>query len=105
MYGRFGEKATLALKHLAQLPEIAAGRTWDGNVQTLEAFVGIKRTAAMPRLQELTGLDPSAATRMLWETYHPQLYVWIPFAAVGVISAIALGIFGQMAKRWADMNA
>lgn len=105
VYGRFGEKATLALKHLAQLPEIAAGRIWDGNVHTLEAFVGIKRTAAMPRLQELTGLDPSAATRMLWDTYHPQLYVWIPFAAVGVISAVALYVFGQMAKRWKDMNA
>jgi hypothetical protein len=31
--------------------------------------------------------------------------VWLPFAAVGVVSAIALVIFAQMAKRWKDMNA
>jgi len=45
------------------------------------------------------------ATRLLWDLYHPQYYVWIPFAAIGVIAAIALAIFGQRAKRWADMNA
>jgi hypothetical protein len=42
---------------------------------------------------------------LLWETYHPQYKVWIPFASIGVLAAIALGIFGQMAKRWKDMNA
>jgi hypothetical protein len=44
-------------------------------------------------------------TRMLWDTYDPQYKVWLPFAAIGVLATIALGIFGQMAKRWADMNA
>jgi len=44
-------------------------------------------------------------TQLLWDTYNPQYYTWIPFAAVGVLAAIALAIFGQMAKRWSDMNA
>jgi hypothetical protein len=45
------------------------------------------------------------ATKLLWDKYHPQYKVWIPFAIIGVIATIALGIFGQMAKRWKDMNA
>ena len=45
------------------------------------------------------------ATELLWTRYHPQYYVWIPFAAIGVAAIIALAIFGQMAKRWKDMNA
>ncbi len=44
-------------------------------------------------------------TQLLWDTYTPQYFVWLPFAAIGVLATIALGIFGQMAKRWADMNA
>jgi MFS family permease len=45
------------------------------------------------------------ATSLLWDAYKPQYRVWIPFAAIGVGATIALGIFGQMAKRWKDMNA
>jgi len=48
---------------------------------------------------------PSAMTRLLWDEYFPQYKVWIPFATIGVLAAIALAIFGQMAKRWTDMNA
>ncbi len=48
---------------------------------------------------------PNTTTRILWDIYSPQYHVWIPFAAIGVLAAIALAIFGQMAKRWADMNA
>lgn len=105
VYGRFGEKATLALKYLAQKTELASGRTWNGDILTLEEFVGVKRVDAMTKLQEVTGLDPSAATRLLWDTYDPQYAVWLPFAAIGVASAIGLAIFGQMAKRWKDMDA
>ena len=50
-------------------------------------------------------LETCAPFRLLWETYHPQYWVWLPFAAIGVIAAVALGIFGRMARRWADMNA
>ncbi len=44
-------------------------------------------------------------TQLLWKQYHPQYKVWIPFASIGVIAAIALYIFGRLAKRWSDMNA
>ena len=46
-----------------------------------------------------------AATKLLWNNYHPQYRVWLPFAAIGVLATIALGVFGQMAKRWKDMDA
>ena len=59
----------------------------------------------MGALQKATGLDAAHASQLLWDTYHPHLYTWLPFAAIGVASAIALAIFGQMAKRWSDMNA
>jgi MFS family permease len=45
------------------------------------------------------------ATQTLWKVYNPQYKVWIPFSAIGLVAAIALAIFGQMAKRWKDMNA
>ncbi len=45
------------------------------------------------------------ATQMLWDKYHPNRNVWLPIVAVGIVATIALGIFGQMAKRWKDMNA
>ncbi len=105
VYGHFGEKATLALKYLAERTPFGAGKGWNGSVATLEGALGVKRSAAMATLQEVTGLDPEAATRLLWETYHPQYSVWLPFAAIGVVATIALAIFGQMAKRWKDMDA
>jgi hypothetical protein len=37
--------------------------------------------------------------------HQPQYAVWTPIVAIGVIATVALGIFGQMAKRWKDMNA
>lgn len=105
VYGHYGEKAVLALKYLAEKTPLGQGSGWDGKVASLEAALGIKRTEAMLKLQEATGLDASAATQLLWDTYHPNVKVWVPFAAVGVISAVALWVFGQKAKRWSDMNA
>ncbi len=46
-----------------------------------------------------------AATQMLWDEYDPNRKVWLPIVAIGIIATIALGVFGQMAKRWKDMNA
>ncbi len=105
VYGHFGEKAVLALKYLAQQTPFGADRAWNGDVATLESSLGVTRPQAMLKLQEVTGLDASAATRLLWDTYSPQLRVWIPFACIGVLAAIALWIFGRMARRWADMDA
>ncbi|HNQ22065.1 MAG TPA: MFS transporter [Phycisphaerae bacterium] len=105
VYGRFGEKATLALRYIAENFPQTLHLGWNGQVGTLVESVGVPRTEAFARLQALTGLDAQAATELLWTTYSPHLYVWIPFAAIGVVAAVALAIFGQMAKRWADMNA
>ena len=105
VYGHFGEKAVLALRYLAEKTPLGNDLKWNGDVATLETLLGIKRTAAMAKLTEVTGLDPGAATRLLWDTYSPQYHVWLPFAAIGILSAIALWIFGRMAKRWNDLNA
>jgi dipeptide/tripeptide permease len=104
VYGNYGEKAVLALRYLAEKTPFGAGKGWNGEVATLETALGIKRTEAMVKLQEITGMDAVTSTRMLWDTYHPH-YVWIPFAAIGVLAAIALYVFGQKAKKWSDMNA
>jgi proton-dependent oligopeptide transporter, POT family len=104
LYGRWGEKAVLALRYLAEKTPWGVAKHWNGNVATLETTLGVPRTDAMQKLQEITGMDPAAATQMLWNTYSPQR-VWIPFLAIGVLAAVGLWIFGQRAKRWKDMNA
>jgi MFS family permease len=105
LYGHYGEKATLALKYLASRTPLGEGKGWDGSVATLETTLGVTRVEAFARLQEVTGLDATAATRLLWDTYSPQYAVWLPFAAIGITAFVALAIFGQMARRWSDMNA
>lgn len=105
VYGHYGEKAVLALKYLAEKTPFGAGKSWNGDVSTLETVLGVTRPEAMLKLQEVTGLDAVSATRLLWNTYHPNTKVWIPFAAIGIVSAVALWIFGRMARRWSDMNA
>lgn len=105
VYGNFGEKAVLALRYLAEKTPFGADKGWTGDVSTLETVLGVKRMEAMTKLQEVTGLDSVAATEMLWNTYHPHLYVWIPFAAIGVVATVALWIFGRMARKWKDMDA
>lgn len=105
LYGRCGEKATLALKYLMERTPFGKDRSWDGSVSSLEEASGVPRTQAFVKLQEVLGVDGVEATRILWDTYNPQYKVWLPFAAIGVGAAVALGVFGQLAKRWKDMNA
>lgn len=105
LYGNYGEKATLALKYLCQHTDYLAGKIWDGKVSSLETITGIPRTEAMRILAEYTGMDHLTATRTLWELYHPQYHVWIPFASIGLLAIISLIIFSHMAKKWSDMNA
>ncbi len=104
VYGRFGEKAVLALRYLAEKTPFGQGKLWNGELATLEATLGVHRPEAMAKLQEVTGLDPVAVTQLLWNTYHPH-YIWIPFACIGVLAALALWVFGRMARRWNDMDA
>lgn len=105
IYGHYGEKATLALKYLLERTPFGQERNWDGRITSLENAAGIPRTEAFAKLQEVVGLDGMQATKLLWDTYQPQYAVWIPFATIGVVAAIALAVFGQLAKRWKDMNA
>ncbi|OGR03585.1 MAG: hypothetical protein A2284_10895 [Deltaproteobacteria bacterium RIFOXYA12_FULL_61_11] len=105
VYGHFGEKAVLALRYLAEKTPFGQGKAWNGDITTLEATLGVSRMEAMVKFQEVTGLDAVASTQLLWDTYSPQFSVWLPFAAIGIASAIALAVFGQYAKRWSDMNA
>ncbi|MBM3321218.1 MAG: MFS transporter [Candidatus Eisenbacteria bacterium] len=105
LYGHYGEKATLALRYIAEKKLLGEDKAWDGSIRTLEATLGVSRTEAVARLQELTGMDAVEVTRMLWAEYHPQYYVWIPFAMIGLGAIVALVIFSQMAKRWKDMDA
>ncbi len=105
IYARVGEKATLALKYLMEETPFGEGKIWDGSIHTLEDAADVSRTEAFAKLQEVLGVDGPTATKLLWDTYDPQYHTWIPFAAIGVAAAIALAIYGKMAKRWSDMNA
>lgn len=104
IYGNVGEKATLALRFIAEKKGVA-WRPFFDSVSELEATLGISRNEAMPALEKLLGCSAEEATTLLWNTYAPNLTVWLPFAAIGVLSAIALVIFSRLAKRWKDMNA
>ena len=103
LYGNYGDKSVVAQKYLAQ--HLGGDADWNGKLETLDVAAGVERTEAFAKVQELTGLDPIAATTLLWDTYSPQYTVWIPFAVIGVFATVALVVFGHMAKRWKDMDA
>ena len=105
LYQNFGEKATLALRYLAEHTPLGQGKVWDGRTEHLTALLGVTREQAFEKLQSVLGKSGPEVTRLLWDTYHPQYHVWIPFATIGAIAMIALAIFGRMARRWSDMNA
>ncbi len=105
LYGHYGDKAVLAQKYLLEHTPLGTGKSWDGDPDKLGELIGVERTGAMATLQEHLNVDAVAATQLLWETYTPQLYVWIPIAAIGAIAVVALLIFNLMARRWSDMNA
>jgi len=104
-YGNFGEKAVLAQKWLAENADHMKDTIWDGKVSSLDAATGILRPDAFSKMQEVSGLDASAATQLLWDTYQPGPHVWFPFAAIGVVAIIALVVFARMARKWKDMDA
>ena len=104
-YGNFGEKAVLAQKYLAEHTEFLGGRSWDGGIGSLDATLGVARTDAFVKMQEVTGLDAVQATELLWTTYSPGTKVWLPFAGIGIAAIIALVVFARLARRWQDMDA
>jgi len=104
-YGNFGEKAVLAQKYLAEHTDFTGGKIWDGKVSSLDSLLDVARTDAFVKMCEVTGLDATACTELLWNTYNPQYKVWIPFAGIGVFAIFALVIYARLAQRWNDMNA
>lgn len=103
-YGAHGEKATLALRYLAEKTTYPkTGAAWDGDVDHLAAFVGVDRKDAFATLVKVTGEDASAVNRMLWSTYHPYT-IWYVFAAVGLCSLAGMLVFSRMSRRWKDMD-
>jgi len=103
LYGSTGEKATLALRYLAEKTEHHGPGAWDGNTDTLAAYVGVERKAAVAELVRVLGQDAHQVNRLLWDTYHPY-QVWYPFAIIGFCSLIGMIVFSQVSKRWKDMD-
>jgi MFS family permease len=104
LYEHYGEKATMALRYLIEHTVMGQGKAWDGRVDHLTDALGVTRAEAFVKLQTVLGESGSETTRLLWNTYHPEYYVWIPFAIIGILAMVALAIFGRMARRWSDMN-
>jgi hypothetical protein len=104
-YGNYGEKAVLAQKYLAEHTDFLQGKVWDGQVSNLDTVLGLERTEAFAKLCQVTGKTATEATDLLWQTYNPQYWVWLPFAGIGVAAIIALVVFARLARRWKDMDA
>lgn len=97
-HARLAENQTL-------IQDALAAKDWSAHPEQARRLLQLGAFEAQARAAaevNRAGLD---VTRLLWDKYAPQYWVWIPFAAIGVLATIALGIFGQMAKRWKDMNA
>jgi dipeptide/tripeptide permease len=103
VYGKHGEKATLALEYLAEKTSHHGPGTWDGKSESLQSFVGVDRKEAVATLMKELGQDAGATNQLLWDTYHPYT-VWYVFAAVGFCSLIGMLVFSQVSKRWKDLD-
>ncbi|MCH7807838.1 MAG: MFS transporter [Planctomycetes bacterium] len=85
--------------------KVLDAKDWRAAPEHAGRVLGLNPWEATALVSAELNRSPIVATKMLWDTYNPQYHVWLPFAAVGVFATIALAIFGQMAKRWDDMNA
>lgn len=83
VYDKMGDKANLAVHYLSEKYQM----------------INVDRTEAFRKLQEVTGLDPSAATQLLWDAYHPYK-LWYQFAAVGIASAIGMIFYARWVKKY-----
>lgn len=105
LYARYGEKAMLAQRYLAEHDTELLGHsiTWNGDPLALTEATGVAREDAFAQLCTALGQDGSTVTELLWNTYDPWV-VWLPFAAIGCCSILGLYLFAQAAKKWSDMN-
>jgi dipeptide/tripeptide permease len=102
-YGANGEKATLALRYLAEKTDRHAPGTWDGDLKTLEAFVGVGRKESVKTLVNVLGQDATQVNQLLWDTYKPYT-IWYVFTGVALCSLIGMIVYSQLSKRWKEMN-
>ena len=102
-YGTHGEKAILSLRYLAEKTDHHAAGVWDGDVDHLAEFTGVKRTAAFETLTQVLGRDASGVTDLLWTTYHPY-EVWYWFSGIGLLSFAGVLAFARVSKRWKDLD-
>ncbi|MBN1513035.1 MAG: MFS transporter [Phycisphaerae bacterium] len=104
-----GSASGIPFVRLAGKPEIIraafANKDWSRSPEQAARLLRLNPFEARARAAAEINDAANTTTGLLWTTYDPQYKVWIPFAAIGVVAMIALAIFGQMAKRWADMNA
>lgn len=84
IYDTQGDKANLALRYLKEHQNMATG---------------VERTTAMETLQKTLNLDPNAATRLLWDAYHPW-QLWIPFALIGIASAVGIFFYARWVRQY-----
>ncbi len=83
VYDSMGDKANLAVRYLSEKFNL----------------LDVDRTVAFKKLQEVTNLDPQAATNLLWEAYHPYK-LWYQFAAIGIAAAIAMIFYARWVKKY-----
>jgi hypothetical protein len=55
---------------------------------------------AFPKLVQLTGEDPHALTRLLHEQHHVGT-TWFIFAAVGLVAAVMIAMYGRWVRKLA----
>ncbi|MFC2129846.1 MFS transporter [Bacteroidota bacterium] len=79
IYQYYGEKASLALRFLAEKYEMSNGV----NLQN-----------SMLKLQEVSGLNANEATQLLWDVYQPYV-LWYPFIIIGVIAVAGLFFYSK----------
>ncbi len=87
------------------IQDALAAKDWTRNADHARWLLRMSVPEAQARASVELKNNSLATTNLLWDKYHPQYMVWIPFASIGILATIALAVFGQMAKRWKDMNA
>ena len=106
LYGNYGEKAVLAQRYLAEKTTWLADKglpAWDGSVASLAKTTGVERKVAYETLRDHLHQSGTEVTQLLWTTYEPYR-VWYIFAAIGVVSVLALIVYNRRAKGWGHMN-
>jgi dipeptide/tripeptide permease len=88
LYGTRGEKATLALKYLAE---------------NTDYHEPVKRPEAFATLVQVLGRDAKEVNQLLWDTYRPY-QVWYPFCVTGILAMVGLVLFARASKKWTTMD-